>query len=184
MKALQTRPRGAPDGATLLTAACLVLGWFFMNTLVTEVGSLRLTFRFYNLLTLIENPSRIVTGIPAGHAAESVLFGLVCLVAVCGVFAPSLWRDRAAWLAYLVPCALIIACGLWLYLKSSQDVLAETDRYGQIGSQVVEFANKLTRRLGNVVAQRVSLGMGAYVAFGASVLLAVRGILRFRAERP
>jgi len=154
-----------------------------MNTLVTEVGSLRLTFRFYNLLTLIGNPARIVTGIPAGHGAESFLFGLVCLIAAGAVFAPYWWRDRFAFLCSVIPCALMIACGAWLYFKSSQDAIADTDRYGQIGSQVIAFANKLTNRLGGVVAQRVSVGMGAYVAFVASAILAARGVLRFKAER-
>jgi hypothetical protein len=178
------RPLASLDSSALIATACLLLGWFFMNTLVTEVGSARLTFRFYNMLTLIGNPARIVIGIPSGHAAESFFFGLICLIAACGVFAPYLWRPRFAWLGSVLPCVLMIACGAWLYFKSSQDVIAETDRYGQIGSQVIEFANKLTNRLGGVVAQKVSVGMGAYVAFVASVLLAARGILRFTAERP
>jgi hypothetical protein len=169
------------DSTVLIAAACLVLGWFFMNTLVTEVGALRLTFHFYNTLTLIGNPARILTGIPSGHGAESFFFGLVCLAAVAAVFAPYASRNRSAWLACLAPCVLMIACGLWLYLKSSQDVIADSGRYGELGSQVIQFANKLTNRVGDMAAQRVSIGMGAYVAFVASALLAVRGILRFRA---
>jgi hypothetical protein len=178
----EARTRGV-DSVVLIAAACLLLGWFFLNTLVTEVGPQRLTFRFYNMLSLIGNPARIITGIPEGHGLESFFFGLVCLAAASAIFAPYLSSRRAAWLACVIPLALMIACGLWLYLKSSQDVIADTDRYGQLGSQVIQFANQLTNRLGAVVARRVSVGMGGYVAFVASALLALRGVLRFKNAR-
>jgi hypothetical protein len=178
----EARTRGV-DSVVLIAVFCLLLGWFFMNTLVTEVGSLRLTFRFYDMLSLAGNPARIITGIPEGHGLESFFFGLVCLAAASASFAPYLSRRREAWLASVIPLALMIACGLWLYLKSSQDVIADTDRYGQLGSQVIQFANQLTNRLGAVVAKRVSVGMGGYVAFVASALLALRGVLRFKNAR-
>lgn len=170
------------DSSALLAALAVLIGWFLMHTLVTDLGSVRLAFRFYNMLTLIENPARIVTGIGSGHAGEAFLFGIVCLAVAIAALAPYVTRQRVAWLALLAPCALMIGCGLWLYVKSSADAIPDTGRIGELGSQVVQLANTLTNRLGGMAERRVSLGMGAYLSFIASSLLAVRGVVRFRAE--
>src|SRR5665213_382920 len=97
------------DWTVLLAVACLVLSWFFMSSLITDLGVMRLTFRFYNVLTLMHSPARIALG-PYGSRAtlDAWLFGTVCGLAALAALAPVFSRRKVAWLGCVAPFALMV----------------------------------------------------------------------------
>ena len=176
---------GASLGATELAAvACIALGWFGLATLVTDYGAFSVRFHFYNAWTLLASPARLLTGMQSGDGAQSCAFGLLCVLALLGVLLPLRNAQRTAWLAYLAPLALMLVCGLVLYHEGTLERFADSGRYGALESQTVRLANLLNDRMAGAVARRISLGAGAYLAFVGSLLLAVRGVQRYRAGAP
>jgi hypothetical protein len=168
------------DVVAFAAAALIVIGWFAMSTLVTQFPGLDLRFRFYNMGSVLANPSRLVTGLSDGDGVRGFLFGALCLAVALSVIVPYRLKQRGAWLMQLAPLALMIVCGALLYEKTSGDLLASSGR-SPFESQVIAFANKLANRMSDSVAQHITIGLGAYVSFAASLVLAVRGLVRFRA---
>jgi hypothetical protein len=132
-------------------------------------------------------PSLVFTGIADGHGFVTAVFGLFCLAAAVAPLAPLLRNSPAAWLLGLAPLLLIVIFGGLLYLKTSTDYFSTQAEEGSIGAQVVDLANSLTKRLLGQAAERVYIAIGGYLAFLASVYLAVqsiRGAMALRATVP
>ena len=165
------------DWTVLLAVACLVLSWFFMSSLITDLGVMRLTFRFYNVLTLMHSPARIALG-PYGSRAtlDAWLFGTVCGLAALAALAPVFSRRKVAWLGCVAPFALMVLCGAILYHTISQDLLADSGSLGETGSRFIQFANQLANRIGSVVTRQIHVGFGGYLSVAASAVLAVKGL--------
>ncbi len=170
------------DATGLVTLLVLIWGWFGMTTLVTQFGELQLRFHFYQLWSVLDDPSRLLTGTGDSDTAASVLFGAVCLLAVLAVFLPYRVPRRSAWLASLAPLALMLVCGVLLHQRTAGGVFVDTAPQGSLGSAAIAFANQLTGRLTQAVATHIRLGPGAYVAFAASVVLAWRGLVQYRTQ--
>jgi hypothetical protein len=93
--------------------------------------------------------------------------------------APHLWRNRVAWVGYLVPLALIVVCGLLLYSKTSGDILATPSDAGGLRSSVMSLANKILQRGSDLVSRHIAVGAGGYVALFGSLVLGYQGFRRF-----
>lgn len=177
-------PTSGTDVVALGAAACILIGWFGMSTLVTELAGLHLRFHFYDLWSVVANPTRLLTGLGEGDSVRGFLFGVLCLAVGLAVLAPYRLPQRGAWLLYLAPLALMLVCGALLYERTATELFADSGRYGAIESQLVTFANKVADSMSRSLAQHVTLGLGAYVSFAASLVLAARGVARFRARAP
>ena len=70
--------------------------------------------------------------------------------------------------------------GALLYERTSGDLIVDSGRHG-LESQLIGFANTVANRTSASVAHHITLGLGAYVSFAASLALAARGLVRFRA---
>lgn len=171
---------GDVDVVALAAVVVLIIGWFGMSTLVTELAGVRQRFHFYNMWSVLAHPARLLTGLSGGDAARGLAFGVVCIAAALVVLVPYRFKQRSAWLAYLIPLALMILCGVALYEKTSGDYFADSGAYGSIGSELVALANRVANRMSDSIARHISIGLGGYVSFAASVVLAVRGVARFR----
>lgn len=168
------------DVVAVAAAICIVLGWFALSTVDTELGGLRLSFHFYDMWSVLERPTRLLTGLTDGDRVRGVLFGALCLLVLVGVFVPHRSERSGMRVAYLAPLVLMVVCGVLLYEKSSADLLSDTSSPGSLGSQLTAFANGLASRLSRTVTRHISLGLGAYLAFLASLILAARGLSRAR----
>jgi len=170
-----------PDRTVLLAVACLVCSWFFMNVLVTDLGVMQLTFRFYNVLTLLHSPARIAIG-PYGDGAtlDAWLFGSVCVLAVLAALAPLVSRRKVAWLGCVAPFALMALCAAIMYHGLSQDLIADDGSLGETGSRFIRFANHLAGQVGPVITRRIHVGAGGYLSLAASAVLAVKGLRGYR----
>jgi hypothetical protein len=171
------------DAAVWLALICVAAGWFFLDTLVVTAGPVRHGVPFYDLATVIRDPAQLFVGGRAPRLAGLVL-GLVCLGALLSPLAPYLRNVRAAWLAYLTPLALLLACGALLYVRTSGDFLATPQDADSLTSGLLQLANGLIHKGSAAVSRRVSVGAGAYLALVGSLFLAARGIQRLRAPAP
>jgi hypothetical protein len=172
--------RGRLGPVEYLAGACILLGWFGLSTFVTDYGPLSQHFHFYDVWTVIEHPSRLMTGMQSGDGSRSFAFGIVCVATVLCVFLPVRSPQPSAFLAYLIPLALMLVCGSVLYHEATQRVFADTYSYGETGSQAAQLANLLADRMTRALTRRISLGWGAYLALLGSLVLAVRGLMQYR----
>jgi hypothetical protein len=168
------------DPLTWLALSGIVAGWFFLDTLVVSAGPWRRAVHFYELAAIISNPVRLFLGIDRAQLPAVIAFTVLCLAVLCLPLAPYLSRVREAWLAYLVPLALMLVCGAWLYARTSGDFFNTAPDTGTLTSDVVHFANDLFHRASQPVARRVSIGAGSYVALIGCLFLTWYGVRRYR----
>jgi hypothetical protein len=168
------------DPLTWLALLCIFIGWFFLDTLVVSAGPWRRGAHFYELAAIIANPTRLFFGTDRAQLAGVIAFGLFCLAVLCLPLAPFLSRVREAWLAYLVPLALMLVCGAWLYARTSGDFFTAAPDAGTFTSDAVRFANDLFHRASQPVARHVSVGAGSYIALIGCLFLGGYGIRRYR----
>jgi hypothetical protein len=155
---------------------CIFFAWFFLDTLVVSVGSIKHGVRFFDAGAVIADPTRMFFSIDLTFGV--ILFAVICMACLLAPLAPHLWRKRAAWIGYLAPLALIVVCGLLLYSKTSGEILATPSDAGGIRSSVMSLANKILQRGSDLVSRHVAVGAGGYVAMLGSLVLAYCGIQR------
>jgi hypothetical protein len=172
------RWRGGPLPWQFWTAlAAVFVGWFPCDTLATSVGPLRLHFHFFDLASLILRPARLFTGVNRGDAI-TLPFGILCLAVLGSALAPRLSRHRLAWLAPVLPLALMLFCGSLLYAVSSGDAFTVDQHAGSIPGTLARFGNALVGHASEVAARHVGIGFGAWLSLAACAYLAhgaVRG---------
>ncbi len=166
------------DVVAIGAAVCIVLGWFVLTTLDTQVAGVRLSFHFYDMWSLLQHPSRLVTGLTDADRVTGMLFGALCLAALAAAFVPRRRENSGLRILYFVPLALMLVCGALLYEKTSGDVFANTYPPDTLGADLTALANTIANRVSAAVSRHVSVGFGAYLAFAASVVLAARGLPR------
>jgi hypothetical protein len=172
------RAYAALDGASKLAIVCVVFGWFFSNTLVVNLGSLQHGVRFFDMAAVIADPMRLFFGVD--NSLQRVLFGVICLLCLMAPALPHVAKQRSMWLAYLAPLALMVLCGGLLYTKTSGELFAAPGNTRVLGTGILRFANDLVRHGSDLVARRVSIGAGGYLALIGSAVLAVQGIRQYR----
>jgi hypothetical protein len=162
-----------------IAIVCIFLSWFFLDTLIVALGSLQHGVRFFDMSAVIADPSRMFFGFSGwAHRAG---FGLLCLACLGAPLAPHLRPGRALWLAYLAPLALMGICAALLFWRTSGQFVAAPIDSAQIAGSVAQFANDLVHH-SSLMTRHVSVGVGGYLGFIASVVLALRGIRYFRAD--
>lgn len=169
------------DHAALAAMAAIGLGWFAMATLVVNLGLWQQSIHFYDLLAVINDPAGRLTGINRAHPLMTLFFMLVCGVAVLAPIAPLVSTQKAAWLGYLVPFALMVLSGAILYTKTSASYFRADGTVPTAGAFLARIAQSAVARASDAVATHISIGAGAYLALLASVYLALRGVGRYRA---
>ena len=155
---------------------CVFFAWFFLDTLVVSVGSIKHGVRFFDAGAIIADPTRMFFSIDTTFGV--ILFTILCLACVLAPLAPHLWRTRVAWLGYLAPLVLMVACGLLLYSKTSGEILATPADANSLTGSVMSFANKILQRGSDLVSRHVAVGAGGYVAMLGSLVLAYFGSQR------
>jgi hypothetical protein len=167
------------DAPALLAVLAIFVGWFFLDTLIVTLGSLRHGVRFFDISSAIADPTRIFFRIDA--SLHRIFFGLICLICLLAALLPYWRRSRLAWAAHLAPLALMLLCGVLLYSKTSSEFFSTPGDTASLGGGVIRFANDLVRRASGLVSRHISIGMGGYLAFAGSSALAALGIRRLAA---
>lgn len=156
---------------------CVIVGWFFMNTLVVTLGSIQHGIRFFDMGAVIADPMRLFFGVDAAY--ERIAFGSLSLVCVIVTVVAHRLR-RHGWIAYLAPAVLMLVSAALLYARISNEFYLVPSDAGAVGGGVVHFASHLIRNGRDLAARHITIAAGGYVAgLGCAVLT----ILAFR-RRP
>ena len=172
------------DSPTWIALACVLLGWFGLNTLIATFGPIEHTVRFYDLPVVMNDPRWLLTGAQDAFPLSRVVFGLVCLVSLTAPLLPRLGFPRVPHLLSAAPFLLMLLCGIVLYVKSSSTHIEANAGLGRLSGYLAKWANGATSWSGDVVARHIAIGAGGYLSFLASGFLAVRGVVRPRQPLP
>jgi hypothetical protein len=168
------------DTASLIALFSIFLGWFFIETLAVTLGTLVHGVRFFDLPAVIADPTRMFFAIET--TARTYLFGALCLFCLLLPFVVVLRRERWTWFTYCAPLALMLICSTLLYARSSGEFFTVPADTASVSSNLIRFANGLVHRGSGVVARHVTVGVGGYLAFTGSVLLAAMGVRGYRKQ--
>jgi hypothetical protein len=166
------------DSVSLAALLAVFIGWFFVNTLVVSLGSLQHGVRFFDISSAIADPMRIFFGVDASW--QRFVFGFICIGCLLAPIYAHRRGYRWAWVSHLAPLALIVVCGALLYSKTSGEFFATPSDANSLSSSVIRFANNLVNQGSGLVSRHISIGVGGYLAFAGSVVLAATGIRRYR----
>ena len=172
------------DRQTWIALICLIVGWFFLATVVTTLGPVKQKYHFFDMLTVMLNPAWLLYGMGSSHPLESVAFGLLDLVVLILPIVPFVVRKRSAWLLSMAPLALMLLSGYALYKRTAGPYFAATERGGRWAHALVNFGNAVAEGVGDAAARHISVGLGACLALLAALFLAVKGLRTFRAAAP
>jgi hypothetical protein len=172
------------DRHTWIALLGLIVGWFFLATVVTTVGPVQQKYHFFDMLTVMLNPAWLLYGMGSSHPFEAVAFGLLDVGVLVLPLVPYVVRTRSSWLLSTLPLLLMLLCGVELYKRTSGPYFEATERGGSWTHSLVHFGNSVAEGVGNVAARHISVGLGAYLALLASLFLAVKGLRAFRAAVP
>ena len=165
--------------ASKIALVCVFFGWFLVDTLVVTLGSLQHGVRFFDISAVIADPSRMFFGLQG--SAHRVFFIPLCLVCITAPLLPHFSRNsRVLWLTYIAPLTLMLICGALLVVRTSGEFIAAPSNAGRVAGNLVQFANDLVHHGSDLVARHVSIGIGGYLALAAGIVLALRGVRRFR----
>jgi hypothetical protein len=174
-------PGALPDRVALTAMLAVFVGWFWLNTLVATLGSLQHGVKFFDMSAVIGDPTRIFFGVDA--TLQRVSFGVICLACLSGPLWTA-WRpSRAAQAGYFAPLLLMLLCGVLLYSRTSGDLFHAPADQAALASRVIRFANDLVNRGNGLVSRHIAIGIGAYLSLAGSIVLAERGVRRFRSRR-
>lgn len=165
------------DGATGISVAGLLLGWFVLNTLVASFGPIQHVAHFYDLPLILRDPKRLLTGVEDVGTVSKLVFAAVCVAVGLAPLLARLGNVRAPQLLSAAPFLLILVCGIVLYVRSSTAHIEAPETMGRIGGLIARWANGAMTWSGDVVARHITIGPGGYLSFVASAYLAVRGVV-------
>jgi hypothetical protein len=168
------------DTLSKIALVCLVIAWFFADTLAVSLGSIKSAIRFYDLAAVIGDPSRLFFSIDTTFSV--VAFGALCVACVLLPLTPHFYRGRFAWFAYCAPLALIVTCAVLLYSRASSEFFTSPALANGLGGKVVRFANSLIYQGGGLVARHVAVAWGGYLGALCGLALATQGFRRFHAH--
>ena len=168
------------DHMALAALGAIGVGWFLLTTLLVNIGMWQESVRFYDVWTVIEDPVGRLSGLNHAHALATLGFGVVCAAAVLAPTISILYRRNDAWLAYLMPFALMTTSCAVLYAKSSSSYFPADAAAHSVSALLARIANAAVSRAGDTVASHISIGAGAYVAMLCSIFLALRGLMKLR----
>lgn len=172
-----TAAAGDLDTLSKIALVCLVIAWFFADTLVVTLGSIKSGVRFYDLSAVIGDPSRLFFSIDTTFSV--IAFGGLCVACALLPLLPHFYRGRFAWFTYCAPLALIVTCALLLYSRASSEFFTSPALANGLGGKVVRFANSLVHQGGGLVARHVAVGLGGYLGALCGLVLAIQGFRRF-----
>lgn len=166
-----------------IALALIFVGWFVLETLQVVWGPMKHSVHFYDLGTIIKNPTLLFTGVEGERGTNTVIFTLLCFAALIALLTPYFWRARFSWFALFAPLVLIAVCALLLYARAPGDILPEQSGGDTIANDLRHFANHLFHRAAAGMARKVTLGAGGYLALIGSVYLAARAVRSFLKHR-
>src|SRR5262249_37609092 len=105
-----------------------------------------------------------------------IAFGCLTLAVLAAPVIGHQVNSRFARLLYLLPLALMVACGVILYSKASQPYVTASSNAGAFGAFAARVANDVIGRGVDTIARHISVGVGGYLSLPAAMYLAFKGV--------
>jgi hypothetical protein len=168
------------DHAALIALGTVAFGWFLMSTLVVDFGLWQKSVRFYQVWAVIQDPAGALSGVNGTRPLTTLVFGVLCAAALLAPLVGMLYRHPAASLTYLIPFVVMAVSGAVLYSQGSMNAVVADSGSHLASAYVARIAQAAIGRASAVVATRVSVGAGAYLALLGSCFLVLRGLSKCR----
>lgn len=167
---------------------------FVREVIVAARPDVAIAYAIFLLLALL--PSLIANGagfdarvtladLLGGHVAPSDATGgngggvLLVLLAAATVVVPTIWKQRFAALAAIVPL-LVTTLGLWPLHRQHQAELEAIDALSEFGIDPQELVRQVDAGSNGLLGH---LSMAAWCLFGVVIYLAIRGVMGAMAAR-
>ena len=169
---------------TLIALGTLIVGWFFLSALNANVtSSFQKSITFWNLLSLINGAGSVVNGLNETGGSAG-FYGFVAIVAIISPLLPYFIKEKKAHLLSILPLLFMLFVCYSIYSGINHGVDQARGMAGAIGG---EEAEKMTREMSSemlkAVLQAISIGLGTYVSFVASLFFALKGITKYLASK-
>jgi hypothetical protein len=168
---------------TWIALATMTVGWFWMATLVTTFGPIQQVVHFYDLGTVLRDPSWLVHGAGESHTPGALAFGTLSAAVILAPLAAHRLDTRSSRLLFALPLALMVSCGILLYFKTAQPYAKPIPNSGALGAFMTRVANDVIGQATNTIARHISVGLGGYLSFGAALYLTLKGVRGYAAKR-
>ncbi|HEY7097243.1 MAG TPA: hypothetical protein VH437_11005 [Terriglobales bacterium] len=159
---------------TLVCAALLIVGWFFLAaaSIKTPFGSM--DFTFWQVLGFLNASNSLERLMQAGSGVSpsTGIYGMLAVIALVGPFVSYFWKDKRAILGGLFPLLFMLLVGLMIRSAINSIGGDTAGQFGNIASQMREEAMKA-----------VSVGMGIYLSVAASLYLAAKSAKQYLVSR-
>lgn len=152
----------------LAALGALLLGWFVLPFVTVNIGMFgNSSFTFYTMLGAVNAGDFDGNG---GSMSKGLL-GLLAFASIGAVALPSFSRHRLAGYGFAAPLAFMGLVALVAYMKVSSAVSA-ISAPNALGGMFGELARDAVNESRAEIMNAISLGLGAYLAIGASLYLA------------
>lgn len=155
---------------TLVATGLVFIGWFFLATVSYNTGFAgKIEFTFWHVLSLL-NSTNVMDAIQSAQGNGSAgFYGFLAIVALVGPFISAFWKDKRAALCGLLPVLFM----LFVVLLVKHSLTSAT------AGMPSEFAAEMSKQ----ISKQISVGMGAYLSFIASLYLGFVSVKKFLAAK-
>lgn len=168
---------GAVGMSRLVLTGLLFIGWYVLATLKVKVfGSVVNVFTLWDLIPALNSAGGFLAGMQNGSGGSRGLYGLLMIAATFAPLLPGVWKNPKAQLGAVAPLAWLLLV-LIFSQASLQSGMSEVSRAG--GADMGDFAKEMMRE----VMKAISFGLGLYLSFAVSALLAFSGYSGWRAAK-
>lgn len=159
--------------ATMIVAAVLIIGWFFLPALTVDPGyGYSKSFSVSDVLGIQLSPS--------GVDSSFGFWGFLGLVAVIAPWAVAWLRPRWASLLHAAPLVMLIIAFVRVRLQVHSLISQAIDAAGQMGGgQAQAMVQGMADQMSNQVSKAVSFGFGFWLVLLLSLALAVVAFKRY-----
>ncbi len=164
------------NGMFVAAWAGILVGWFALNTLTTRIGAMKMGFHFYEVAALVQDPTRLLTGLNTESTLLTVAFSLVCLLTLA-VAAPNFRGGRIFRYGPCAPLVLMLVCATILNHKTNENSVA-VQNASEFTHTLINIANLTVRKSSQIMARYISIGAGAWLSGIAASYLAYTALRR------
>jgi hypothetical protein len=159
----------------LIALGSLVVGWFFLSTIVIGREAFSAHITFWQLLGYMGKLQALRSLNMQDLASTGIgMYGLLALVSLAGPFLDFLWKDRRAALGGLLPLVLMLLIAILLKTGLNQAAHQFAGAYG-----TGPVANMMANQAIASFLDEFSMGAGAYISLLATGYFAFVAVKKY-----
>ena len=153
--------------ANLVAIGVLIISWFFISTLSLNMAT-DVKVTFWQLLKAVNSGNPMI-GLSAAvqGGGSGGIYSLLAILALVGPFVKFFWADKRAALAGFLPLALMLLVVIVIYVQINFSGGSSAD-----GGDFSQLMNGFAQEASKEMMKSISLGVGTYLGFAASLYFA------------